>query len=150
MPLSPNTWLARSDRGSALRCFRILESALSLGLQRFLLGVGQVAVHGLAGRQAGAPTHGQQAAAPGSLQTQPGHSYVSTLTKPVHRPASGKRTVLPRTASGPRVPSGQPVNRNLPYARQETLQALTQDQLQGTGAAQGAPVAAADKPSAGG
>ena len=50
-------------------------------------------------------------------------TYITTLTKPVHKPAAGKRTVLPRAMSGSRVPTGQPVNRNLPFARQETQQA---------------------------
>jgi Rod binding domain-containing protein len=119
-----------------------------------------------AAHQAGA-ADGRQSPGPGNLslgarpplppmqddknsRIQQGKSYVSTLAKPVHRPTSGKRTVLPRAASGPRVPSGQPVNRNLPYARQETLQARAQDQLQGMGAVQGTPAAATDKPSAGG
>ena len=120
-----------------------------------------------AAHQAGAATDGRQVPGPVNLslgarpplpplqgdensRSQSEKSYVSTLSKPVHRPASGTRTVLPRAASGPRVPSGQPVNRNLPYARQETLQARAQDQLQGAGAAQGTPAAATDKSSAGG
>ena len=36
-------------------------------------------------------------------------NYVSTLAKPVRKPVSGKHAVLPR------VPAGQPVNRNLPF-----------------------------------
>jgi Rod binding domain-containing protein len=119
-----------------------------------------------AAHQAGA-ADGRQAAGPGGLGlgARPplppmqgnenslipqGKNLISTLAKPVHKPASGKRTVLPREASGPRVPTGQPVNRNLPYARQESLQAQASGQPQGTGAMPGAPAAAMDKAGAGG
>jgi hypothetical protein len=72
-------------------------------------------------RQMGVPTNGQQEKTP-----------ISTLTRPVHKPVSGKRTVLPRAASGHRAPAGQPVNRNLPFMQQATQQAQTQNQLQST------------------
>ena len=75
--------------------------------------------------------------------------YISTLTKPVHKPPSGKRTVLPRTASGPRVPTGQPVHRNLPSAREETLQAQARNQLQNVNAAQNTPAGTIPGPVAG-
>ncbi|MCL2124116.1 MAG: hypothetical protein FWH34_08480, partial [Desulfovibrionaceae bacterium] len=58
---------------------------------------------------------------------------------PVHKPVSGKRTVLPRAMSGPRVPAGQPVNRNLPVSGQETQQAQAHTQLQNAQAAQNVP-----------
>jgi hypothetical protein len=85
-----------------------------------------------------APLGGQQASAPNGLglgarpplppMQGDGHNqapaqqgnpnYITTLTRPVHKPASGKRSVLPRAASGPRVPAGQPVHRNLPSSDQ--------------------------------
>jgi len=66
-------------------------------------------------------------------------AYVSSLTKPVHKPVSGRGAVLPRAMSGPRRPTGQPVNRNLPFAKQEMLQAQTPNPLQNTPTAQNAP-----------
>jgi Rod binding domain-containing protein len=57
-------------------------------------------------------------------------NYISTLGKPVHKPVSGKRTVMPRAASGPRAPADQPVHRNLPYSGQEMQQAQAQGRLQ--------------------
>jgi len=108
-------------------------------------------------RQTGVPTDGQQAAGlvgaglgarpPLPTMQDNGQSPLahqektlsSTLTRPVHKPVSGKRTVLPRAASGPRVPAGQPVNRNLPFMQQAAQQAQAQNQLQNANAAQPAP-----------
>jgi len=90
-----------------------------------------------AAHQAASSANGQQTPRDPSLGARPplpplqdgGHSqepgqqakaaYISTLTKPVHKPVSGKRTVLPRAMSGPRVPMDQPVNRNLSFAEPE-------------------------------
>ena len=105
-----------------------------------------------AAHHAGAPTDGRQTTGPRNLslgarppmppmrdgensQTRQGqNSYISTLAKPVHKPVSGKRTVLPRAASGPRVPAGQPVHRNLPYAQQESAPPQARNQLTNTDA----------------
>jgi predicted nucleic acid-binding Zn ribbon protein len=57
-------------------------------------------------------------------------NYISTLSRPVQKPVSGKRTVMPRAASGPRVPVDQPVHRNLPFTGQEMQQTQAQDRLQ--------------------
>jgi len=116
-------------------------------------------------RQSNAATHGQQASGLGlgarpplpSMQGNghsqalgsPGNSYVSTLTKPVHKPAAGKRTVLPRSESGPRVPADQPVQRNLPSADQESLQAQTQTHIVQGSPAQPAPAASIPRPALG-
>jgi hypothetical protein len=119
-------------------------------------------------RQTGAPTDGQHSGPKGlSLGARPplppmqgeGHGqtpeqqvntrYISTLTKPVHKPVSGKRTVLPRAASGPRVPAGQPVHRNLPSAQQETLQAQARNQIQNINAVQNTPAGAGPGPASG-
>jgi Rod binding domain-containing protein len=78
-----------------------------------------------------------------------GKTYVSTLTRPVHKPTIGKRTVLPRAASGPRVPASQPVHRNLPFAEQETLQAQARGQLQNAPAIQPASAGSVPGPAAG-
>ncbi|MDR2696689.1 MAG: rod-binding protein [Deltaproteobacteria bacterium] len=80
---------------------------------------------------------------------QQGRNHISTLTRPVHKPVSGKRTVLPRAASGPRVPAGQPVHRNLPAAQQETLQAQARNQIQNVHTAQNTPAGAIPGPAAG-
>ena len=117
-------------------------------------------------RPANAPTNGQQG--PGlSLGARPplppmqgdGHepspehqgntAYVSALTKPVHKPASGKRTLLPRAASGSRVPAGQPVHRNLPSSGQASLQAQTQNPMPAN-PAQPAPAASISGPASSG
>jgi Rod binding domain-containing protein len=73
-------------------------------------------------------------------------TFVSTLTKPVHKPVSGKRTVLPRAVSGGRQPTDQPVHRNLPYAMQQTQQAQAEAQL--ARASQPAPAGAVPGPDA--
>jgi Rod binding domain-containing protein len=71
-------------------------------------------------------------------------NYISTLSKPVHKPVSGKRTVMPRAASGPRAPADQPVHRNLPFAGQEMQQAQAQGRLENSSPAP------ADMPKTGG
>ena len=63
---------------------------------------------------------------------QDNNGLVDSLKKPVRRPVSGKRTVLPRADNGPRIPAGQPVNRNMPLGRQQSREAETQALLQGT------------------
>ncbi|MCL1985568.1 MAG: hypothetical protein FWG59_03890, partial [Betaproteobacteria bacterium] len=112
-----------------------------------------------AAHQAGSSMNGQQASEHGSLSlgARPplppmqgeGHklmpeqqgktTYISTLTQPVQKPISGRHTVLPRAMSGPRVPGDQPVNRNLPFAKQETQQAQAQNRLQNANAIRIAP-----------
>ena len=62
--------------------------------------------------------------------------FTDALKSPVRRPSSGKRSVLPRADTGQRVPAGQPVNRNMPFARQQSRQAEAQAMLQGTQLAQ--------------
>ena len=76
--------------------------------------------------------------------------YISTLTNPVHKPVSGKRSVLPRAMSGPRMPIGQPVNRNLPFAGQETQQAQTQSQIRNPSAPWTAPAGEVSEPAGAG
>jgi Rod binding domain-containing protein len=122
-------------------------------------------------RPAGAATDGQQAAeARGqNLGARPplpamegnsqpsehqGNAYISTLARPVHKPISGKRSVMPRAASGRRVPSGQPVNRNLPFTQQASqqtqVQTQAQSQIQNAFAAQPATAASIPGPAASG
>lgn len=89
------------------------------------------------------PTPGAQAQSADAR----GLNFVSTLGRPVRRPASGKRTIMPRASDGPRLPAGRPVNRNLPFNAQETQRAQVRANLEGTppfpqaaGAVQGAPL----------
>ena len=86
-----------------------------------------------------------QAASPAVGQQAP-ISRIGTLGKPVHKPASGKHTVLPRAMTGPRVPTDQPVHRNLPFAGQETQQAQAHSQIQNAGVAQPSPAGALPGP----
>jgi hypothetical protein len=65
-------------------------------------------------------------------------SYISTLAKPVQKPVSGKRTVLPRASTGRRMPTGQPANRNLPFSQQAIQHAQAQNPLQDAPPAQAA------------
>jgi len=105
-----------------------------------------------AAHQAGSPANGHNGPKGLSLGARPplppmqgdGHSqtpeqhtkttYVSSLTNPVHKPVSGRGAVLPRAMSGPRMLTGQPVNRNLPFAPQEMQQAHVPNQPQNTAA----------------
>ena len=95
------------------------------------------------------PLPSMQGEGPGQTPDQQGKNAISTLGRPVHKPASGKRTVLPRAASGPRVPAGQPVHRNLPSAQQETLQAQARNQLENGNAPQNTQTGALPGPAAG-
>ncbi len=68
---------------------------------------------------------------PAMQPAEPKQNLVSTLSRPVSKPVSGKRTVMPRGGAGPRMPAGQPVNRNMPFAAQETQRAQAEAQLKG-------------------
>jgi Rod binding domain-containing protein len=85
-----------------------------------------------------APPPAASLSAPEQNAGPQGVNLISTLSRPVTKPPSGKRTVLPRSG-GPRVPAGRPVHRNLPFAEPQTRQApLTDGLSRANGGAAGA------------